>query len=72
MIITNPMEHSPSWESNSSLATQDKPGILWTLGVQPRIYKSLSLIVILTQIYPAQAPLLFFEDPFQYYPSTHV
>jgi len=35
VIITNPMEHIPPWESNSSLANQGMPRILWTLEVQP-------------------------------------
>jgi len=52
------MEHSPPWESNSSLANQDLPRILWTLEVQPLIYKITSLIAILRQINPAHVFLL--------------
>jgi hypothetical protein len=64
--------HSPSWESNSFLASQEMPRILWTLAVQSRIYNSPSLIAILRQVNPAHASFLFLEDSFHYCPLIFI
>ena len=41
------MEQSPSWEANSSTASQETPHILWNPNIYYRIHKS-----------PPRAPIL--------------
>ena len=61
--LPNSMEQRPSWEAYKSSASQEIPRILWNC-----IDKSTPPVLILSQIDPVHAPILRFEDLFQYYP----
>jgi hypothetical protein len=51
-LLTNSMEHSPSWEANGFAASQEIPHILWNPKVYYHIYKSSPLVPILSQLDP--------------------
>jgi hypothetical protein len=58
------MEQSPSWEANSSSATQEIPRILWNPKFRHRIHNSQPPAPTLSQINPVHALISLLLDEF--------
>jgi hypothetical protein len=70
-ILTNSMELSPSWETNSCEATQEFSNILSKPKVLYRVHKSFSVFPILSQIRPVHATQSYLsETHFYIYPPA--
>ena len=59
-LLTNSMEHSPSWKANRFSASQEIPGIVWSTKVHYRIHTCQLPVRILNQLDPVHAPTLHF------------
>ena len=55
-LLTHSTQHSPSWEANRFLASEEIPRILWNPMVQHRIHKCSRPIPIPSQLDPVHIP----------------
>ena len=56
------MKQSPSWEANSSSASQKIPCISWNTEIHYHIHKSLPPVPILSQLNPVHTPTSHFLE----------
>jgi hypothetical protein len=53
------MEQSPSWKANNQSVIQEILGVLWNAKVHYRVHKGQPLVLVQSQMNPAQSPTLF-------------
>jgi len=70
--ITNSTQQGPSWEANSSSASQAFPRLVWKPKVRHGVHRKPSPVPILSQINTVQARTLFLENPSYYPPAFQV
>jgi len=58
VCLTDSMDQSSSWEANSHSASQETPCYFWNPNIY-RVLKSLSLVPILSQMYPVHTILSY-------------
>jgi hypothetical protein len=60
IYMTNSLQHSPYWEANSSMVSNEINHISWNAVVHYHVHNGLSLIPVLSQMNLVQALLSYF------------